>query len=348
MPEIWYAISAFLLTVYVVLDGFDFGAGALHVFVARSDAERRQVLAAIGPYWDANEVWLLAAGGALFVAFPRALSAGVSGFYFAIFLVLWCLIVRGISLEFRSHLEDAVWRRTWDFFFAVSSALLPVFLGAALGNLLRGVPLDADGWFELPLFTDFSAREPVGILDWYTGLVGLFAFAALTAHGAAFLAWKTGGPVQARSRTAARRGYRAVGALWLAVTLATASVHPRFLPSLVSRPLAWLPAAAALAGILLVFPALRGGRDRAAFLASSAFVGGLSLATAACMYPVLLRASGSPDLSLTTQNSAGDSSGLAIALSWFAVAMPLVLASLVLVWRLHRGKVASGSEGESY
>jgi hypothetical protein len=207
MHEIWYAIVVFMLTAYVLLDGFDFGAGALHWFVARTDGERREVLAAIGPFWDGNEVWLLAAGGALFVGFPRVLASGVSGFYFAIFLVLWSLILRGISMEFRSHVRDTVWRQSWDFFFSVASVLLPVFFGAALGNLLRGLPLTADGWFELDLFTDFTARAPVGILDWYTVLVGVFALAAVTAHGGTFLVWKTSGAVQARSRAAARRLY---------------------------------------------------------------------------------------------------------------------------------------------
>ena len=201
MNATWYAIAVLTLTAYVVLDGFDLGAGGLHRHVARTDAERRQVLAAIGPYWDANEVWLIASGGVLFVGFPRVLSAGVSGFYFAIFLLLWCLILRGISIEFRGHVSDPVWGAAWDFFFWLSSLLLPVFFGAALGNLLRGVPLSADGWFELPLFTDFSARQPVGILDWYTLLVGFFALAALLAHGGTFLAWKTSGAVQERSRS---------------------------------------------------------------------------------------------------------------------------------------------------
>src|SRR5260370_28951370 len=118
-------------------------------------------------------------------AFPRALSAGISGFYFAIFLVLWCLILRGVAIEFRSHVADGVWRTSWDVLFAVASSLLPVFLGAALGNLLRGVPLTAEGWFELPLFTDFTTREPVGLLDWYTVLVGVFALATLAGHGGA-------------------------------------------------------------------------------------------------------------------------------------------------------------------
>src|SRR5512134_2697212 len=202
MVELWFGLAALCMTAYVVLDGFDLGAGALHLLVARSDAERRQVLAAIGPFWDGNEVWLLAAGEALFVGFPRVLASGISGFYFAIFLVLWSLILRGVSIEFRSHVRDPVWRASWDFFFWLPSTLLPVFFGAALGNLLRGVPLDGDGWFSLALFTDFSAREPVGILDWYTVLVGVFALAALAAHGALFLSWKTDGPVQLRSRAA--------------------------------------------------------------------------------------------------------------------------------------------------
>lgn len=348
MPEIWYAIAAFLLTGYVVLDGFDFGAGALHLYVARDDRERRQVLAAIGPYWDGNEVWLLAAGGALFVGFPRVLSAGISGFYFAIFLVLWCLILRGISIEFRSHVEDRVWRASWDLFFTVASVLLPVFLGAALGNLLRGVPLDAQGWFELALFTDFSAREPVGILDWYTILVGVFALAALTAHGGVFLTWKTDGAVRDRSRRAALRLYAVVAALWPVTTLATIRVNLEFPGSLAARPLAWLLAAGALAGLIGVLTGLTRRRERAAFLGSCAFLAGLSTATAACVFPVMLRATGSPALSLTAYNSVGDRSGLQTALGWFAIGLPLALVYLAVIFRLHRGKAIAAAPGEGY
>jgi cytochrome bd ubiquinol oxidase subunit II len=348
MPEIWYSIVVFTLTAYVVLDGFDFGAGALHLFVARSEPERRQVLASIGPFWDGNEVWLLLAGGTLFVAFPRVLSAGVSGFYFAIFLVLWCLILRGISIEFRSHVQDRVWRATWDFFFWFSSVLLPVFFGAALGNLLRGVPLDAEGWFSLELFTDFSASEPVGILDWYTVLVGIFALAALVGHGGAYLAWKTDGPVQARSRVASLRLYAAVAMLWPLVTLATARVNGTFLHSLAERPFAWLLAAIALAGLVTLFVGLSRGRDLSAFLGSCAFLAGLSGATAACVYPTMLRATGTDALSITAGTAGGDPRGLGIALRWFAVGLPLVLFYFVIVWRLHRGKVVAAADGEGY
>jgi cytochrome d ubiquinol oxidase subunit II len=348
MHEIWYAIVAFMLTAYVVLDGFDFGAGALHLFVARTDTERREVLAAIGPFWDGNEVWLLAAGGALFVGFPRVLASGISGFYFAIFLVLWSLILRGISLEFRSHVRDTVWRQSWDFFFSLASVLLPIFFGAALGNLLRGVPLNAEGWFELDLFTDFSAREPVGILDWYTVLVGVFALAALAAHGGTFLVWKTGGAVQARSRAAALWLYCVAAALWPIVTIATTRVNTGFLPALASRPLSWLLAAAALAGLGVLFRGLRGKRDFAAFLGSCTFLAGLSAATAVCVFPVMLRAISDPSLSLTARNAGGDPAGLKTALGWFVVGLPLALFYFGLVHRLHRGKAVAHADGEGY
>jgi cytochrome d ubiquinol oxidase subunit II len=152
---IWFGIAAVVVALYVVLDGFDFGAGTLHLFVARTDAERRQVLGAIGPFWDGNEVWLLAGGGVLFLAFPRVLAVGLSGFYFAIMLVLWVLILRGISVEFRSHVDDRLWRAFWDGTFWLASSLAPVLFGAALGNLVRGVPIDAEGWFTLSLFESF-------------------------------------------------------------------------------------------------------------------------------------------------------------------------------------------------
>src|SRR5438045_7729085 len=148
MATIWFLLIALMLAVYVVLDGFDFGAGILHLFVARSDAERRTVLAAIGPVWDGNEVWLIASGGVLVFAFPRAYSAGFSGFYMPLMMALWLLILRGISIEFRSHQPNPLWRSFWDGAFAFSSTLMAVLLGAALGNILRGVPPTEHGFLS--------------------------------------------------------------------------------------------------------------------------------------------------------------------------------------------------------
>jgi len=348
MVELWYAIAALMLALFVVLDGFDLGAGILSPIVARTDAERRQVLAAIGPYWDGNEVWLLAAGGALFVAFPRVLASGVSGFYLAIFLVLWCLLGRGIAIEFRSHVADPLWRGAWDFVFGAASTLLAVFFGAAFGNLMRGVPLDKDGWFSLALFTDFTARDPVGILDWYTILTGVFALVALAAHGAVFLAWKTDGPVHDRSVRMARRLWISIAVLWPIVTLASNLVNPSLFPGMGRRWLAALAVALALGGIVAVFVGVRWGRDLGAFLGSCAFLLGIVGASAASYFPVMLRATGGDALSLTAYTGGADEAGLRTALRWFLVGLPLALAYLVIVLRLHRGKAVAARDGEGY
>src|SRR5262245_14422676 len=348
MFELWYAIAALMLAMYVALDSFVLGAGILSPIVARSDAERRQVLAAIGPYWDGNEVWLLAAGGALFVAFPRVLASGVSGFYFAIFLVLWCLLGRGIAIEFRNHVSDPLWRSAWDFVFAAASALLAVFFGAAFGNLMRGVPLDEDGWFSLALFTDFTAGAPVGILDWYTILTGVFALVALAAHGALFLAWKTDGAVHERSRRLARQLWIAVAVLWPLVTAASAGVNPSLFLGIGRRGLAAVAVLVAIGGIWTVLTRLPRSGFLAAFLGSCAFLLGIIGGSAASYFPVMLRATGGEALSITAYTGGGDAASLQTALRWFLVGAPLALLYLAVVLRLHRGKAVAPGEGQGY
>src|SRR5436190_2697341 len=167
----WYCLVAFMIAGYVILDGYDLGAGIVHLFVARGEDERKMVLRSIGPVWDGNEVWLLAGGGTLYFAFPGLYSSSFSGFYLPLMVVLWLLMIRGISIEFRNHLDNAAWRPFWDTGFALASLLLTVFFGAALGNVIRGVPLDGAGDFFLPLWTDFTTGPEPGILDWYTILV---------------------------------------------------------------------------------------------------------------------------------------------------------------------------------
>src|SRR5262245_49657434 len=348
MVELWYGIAALTVVAYVVLDGFALGAGALHHVVARSDAERRQVLAAIGPYWDGNEVWLLAIGGVLFVAFPPVLAAGLSGFYFAIFLVLWTLILRGVAIEFRSHLEDPLWRAAWDAIFALASAALPVLFGAALGNLVRGLPLDRNGWFSLALFTDWSAAPPVGILDWYTVSSGVFALVAIAGHGATFLAWKSDGPVQERSQRLAGRLYALVAVLWPSLTLLTLRVNAALLQALPARPLAWGALAVSVFGLAGVGLGLRRGRPLLTFLSSCGFLAGMLAATAACAFPVMLWSVPDAELSLTAYNSSVPAGSLRIALRWSLVAFPLVAAYFVTLFRLHRGKAVAATAREGY
>src|SRR5438552_12666099 len=213
MGTIWFWLVAIMITIYVLLDGFDLGAGAIHLLVARTDKERRQVLASIGPVWDGNVGWLIAAGGHLYVWFPALYASAFSGFSLPLMIVVWLLIVRGASIEFRNHIKSAVWDPLWDFLFCASSLLLAVFFGAALGNVVRGVPLDASGYFFEPLWTNFRLGDETGILDWYTILVGVLALLALMMHGGLWVQMKTSGEVSRRAKRVAG------GARWGGVAL---------------------------------------------------------------------------------------------------------------------------------
>jgi cytochrome bd ubiquinol oxidase subunit II len=320
----------------------------LHTAVGRTEVERRVAINSIGPFWDGNEVWLLATGGVLFVAFPPVLAAGLSGFYFAIILVLWMLILRGISIEFRSHVEHPLWRAAWDFVFSAASLVLPVLFGAALGNLVRGLPLGADGWFSLELFTDFTAQPPVGILDWYTVLSGVFALLAIAGHGGAFLAWKTDGPVQERSRRIAMLSYAAVAVLWPLATVLTGYINAPMLQALPGRPLAWLSLALAMTGLVLVAQGLVQRRDGRAFLGSCAFLTGMLAATAVCVFPVMLRSLDPAIPSLTAYNSSVPATSLETAFRWWIVGFPLAVIYFVVLFRLHRGKAIAAEGRHGY
>ena len=203
MPTLWFCIISVMLTCYVILDGFDIGAGAIHLFAARTDGERKKVIRAIGPVWDGNEVWLLATGGVLYFVFPQLYASSFSGFYLPLMMVLWLLMLRAIGIEFRTHIEQDVWKSFFDAVFALASVLLAIFYGAALGNVVRGVPLGPDHYFFLPLFTNWRVGPQPGILDWYTVLSGVLALVALASHGAHYVALKTEADVNQRARSIA-------------------------------------------------------------------------------------------------------------------------------------------------
>src|SRR3990172_2604530 len=183
MEIFWFVALTFMLIMYVILDGFDLGAGIIHLFAAKNENERRSVLKAIGPVWDGNEVWILASGGVLYFAFPKVYASSFSGFYLPLMMVLWLLMLRGIGIELRNHLQNSMWKSFWDVVFAIASSLLAIFFGAALGNVVRGVPLNEEGYFFEPLWTTFTIVPESGILDWFTVLLGLVAFFTLTVHG---------------------------------------------------------------------------------------------------------------------------------------------------------------------
>jgi cytochrome d ubiquinol oxidase subunit II len=347
MATVWFVLIAAMLVTYVVLDGFDFGAGILHLVVARTDAERRAVLASIGPVWDANEVWLLAAGGTLVFAFPRAYAVGFSGFYLPLMMSLWLLILRGIAIEFRSLEANRLWRSLWDGVFCLSSSVAAIVLGAALGNVIRGVPIDASGYFSGPLFTNFLLGPHPGVLDWYTVLVAVFALLTLAAHGATYLWWKTTHDVQRRSYSLARRLWWAVIAVGVLTTIATNIAQPALYPALVGRPWSWVLAVGIVVSIVTVLESLRRKRELSAFLASAGFIASLLAATAVGLYPVLLSSTLGARFDLTTANAATASTGLLAVLAWWTVALFLAIVYFTYLFRSFRGKVVLAVDVEA-
>ncbi|MDE3154586.1 MAG: cytochrome d ubiquinol oxidase subunit II [Acidobacteriota bacterium] len=345
MATLWFAIVALMLVIYTVLDGFDLGAGTVHWLVGRTPEERRLVLRSIGPVWDGNEVWLLAAGGTLYFAFPPLYAASFSGFYLPLIMVLWLLMLRGISIEIRAHVDEPIWYAFYDFLFALSGALLSIFLGAALGNVIRGVPLNGDGYFFLPLWTTFRVTGSVGILDWYTVLVGVMSFVTLASHGAYWLALKTEEPLRGRARQIAAVLWWAVALLTVVGLVATVWVRPAVLDHY-SRPGAgWLIPAlvvAALAG--MAFYRAR-GRDLAAFLASSLYIAGMLGGVAFAMYPTLLASNIDPSFSLTLANSAAGAYGLRVGIMWWVVGVLLAAGYFTYVYWSFRSRVSASGEG---
>lgn len=349
METFWFVIIWAMLTIYVVLDGFDFGVGALHFFVGKSDADRKKLLAAIGPVWDGNEVWLIASGGVFFMAFPRAYATAFSGFYMALMIVLWLLILRGASIEFRILQDNVIWRQFWDAIFSLASAGLAVLFGTTLGNLVRGVPLTEKGLHGLPLFTNFSPYGNIGVLDWYTVLVGIFTLFVLAGHGALFLNWRTSGEVQQRSVEMAWRAWTIAAMLWVVVTAATAMMRPEVFTVLLVRPWSLLFVVMALGGLGSVFHFMKKGRDLAPFLASCTFLVGLLGAVLVGNFPYWLRSTVDPSQSLTAYNTAADAYGLRVALYWFAGGMLLATGYFVYLFRSIRGKVdAEGPAASTY
>ncbi|MEP7363546.1 MAG: cytochrome d ubiquinol oxidase subunit II [Acidobacteriota bacterium] len=340
METLWFMIVAVMIAAYVVLDGFDLGAGFVSAFVARTPGERRAVIGAIGPFWDGNEVWLLAGGGVLYFAFPKLYASSFAGFYLPLMMVLWLLILRGIAIEFGSHLKDPLWRSFWDTGFAVASILLAVFYGAALGNVVRGVPLDKDGVFFLPLWTSFTTTGDLGILDWYTILVGVLAAATLALHGALWVSYRVVGSLQVRTAAFAQKVMIVVVVLTAAVSAITFQVQPMAAASLAIRPWSFVFPLLTLAGLVVIAVSLRRkGGELHAFLGSCLFIVGMLTSAANSVYPFVLPARPDPQRGLTIFNSSTSDYGLSVALYWWVPALVLTTAYFVFLFRRFKEKV---------
>jgi len=348
METVWFVLVAFMLIAYVVLDGFDLGAGIMHLAVARTDDERRMVLRAIGPVWDGNEVWLLAGGGTLFFAFPLLYASSFSGFYLPLNMVLWLLILRGIGIEFRMHIDNELWRDFFDGLFALGSVLLSIFFGAALGNVIRGVPLRPDHYFFEPLWTNFRPGVNPGVLDWYTVLAGVLALVALTVHGGHYLALKTEGDLGRRARAAARGFWPLLAALTAASCAATLLVRPKVTANYIAHPVGFLIPVVVAASLILMFSAQRAGNDLRAFLSSCAYLAFMLGGAAFSLYPSVLPSSNPAVPDLTIYNAAAGPYSLTYGVIWWSIGILIAIGYFIFVYRMFRGKVSLQAGDHGY
>jgi len=340
MGFIWFWLVAVMMVAYVVLDGFDLGVGILYPFLGRSEKDRQLMLRAIGPVWDGNEVWLIAGGGTLYFAFPLLYASAFSGFYLALMIVLWLLIMRGASIELRMQIDSGVWRSFFDGLFFLSSSLLAIFFGAALANVIRGVPLAADGYFFLPLWTNWRVGDQPGILDWYTVIGGVVALVALAVHGALYLAVKTDGELQQRAREWIKGTWIALLAVTVVSLPATMIARPDSLVNYRAHPLAFIIPIVVLLTLYGMVHFCRSGDDHKAFACSCAYLAVMLVGAAVGLYPRLLPSSIDPSHDITIQKALSGQYALRVGLAWWVLGMILAFTYFFIVYRMFRGKVS--------
>lgn len=326
---IWYLLVGVLFTGYAILDGFDLGVGALHLFTT-SDQDRRIMLNAIGPVWDGNEVWLITGGGALFAAFPNVYATIFSGFYLALMLLLVTLIFRAVSIEFRSKQPSPGWRRFWDAGFSVGSVLSALLLGVALGNVARGIPLDAAGEYAGTFWT---------LLNPYGVLVGLTTVALFAMHGAIYMMMKSEGELHNTMRRFARRGLALFSVLYILTTVVTIVFLPHLAANMRHAPWLFIVPVINVLAVANIYRELQRGKDFRAFVSSAVTMIALMAVFGIGMFPNLVLSRPEVANSLTAFNAASSPKTLGIMLIIAAIGMPLVIAYTTVIYRVFRGKV---------
>jgi cytochrome d ubiquinol oxidase subunit II len=332
LNTIWFILLGVLLAGYAILDGFDLGVGILHLG-AKNDHERRVFMNSIGPLWDGNEVWLVTFGGALFAAFPHAYATVFSGFYTAFMVLLFALIFRAVSMEFRSKRESPAWRKFWDVSFCAASALATLLFGVAVGNAMRGMPIGADMEFQ-GTFAD--------LLHPYALLVGLFAVATFAMHGSIYLYLKTEGELHERIREWMWRTFGVFLVFYLLTTIYTLVDIPRATANFRLHPPAWGVVVLNVLAIANIPRAIHLRKAGYAFASSCATIAALTFLFGIALFPDLVHSSLNAEWSLTVYNAASSAKTLRIMLVIAALGMPFVLAYTLVIYRVFRGKVQLG------
>ena len=357
---IWWALLGVLLIGFALTDGFDLGAATLLPFAARSDIERRTVINAIGPVWEGNQVWLILGGGAIFAAWPQLYAVSFSGFYLAMFAILFALILRPVAFKFRSKREEASWRNRWDWALFIGGFAPSLIFGVAVGNVLQGVPFRIEE--DMQIFYDGSF---LGLLNPFALLCGLVSVAMLVMHGAAWLQVKTSGAVAERARRFGITAALAVPALYLAAGAVLAFFLPGYvitseistsgvsnpllkhavvqngawLTNYAARPALWLVPGLGLAGSVIAALCMAARRPLAALITGGAGIAGIITSVGVSMFPFILPSSANPSASLTVWDASSSHLTLFIMLISTLIFMPIILAYTSWVFSVLRGKV---------
>ncbi|MBX9577715.1 MAG: cytochrome d ubiquinol oxidase subunit II [Chthoniobacterales bacterium] len=325
---IWFILVGILFTGYAVLDGFDLGVGALHLFV-KNDHDRRIFLNAIGPVWDGNEVWLVVGGGALFAAFPGAYATVFSGFYMPFMLLLVSLIFRAVAIEFRSKEPGTMWRQTWDVLFSVGSIFSSFVIGVALGNITRGIPLDASGEFAGTFW---------GLFNPYSIFLGVTVVVLFAMHGAIYLTMKTEGVLQEQVKGWVLKLILLFVGCYLIFNLSTLFVSPYLAKVIFSRPLIFVVLALDMLALLNVWLLIKAGKEFAAFLSSCLMMALLMMTFGISYYPNMVLSSPNPENSLTIFNCSSTNYTLGLLSVIVVIGVPMVLTYTTSVYWIFRGK----------
>jgi cytochrome bd ubiquinol oxidase subunit II len=330
----WYLLVGVLIIGYAILDGFDLGVGVLHLFTS-NEKEKRFHLNAIGPVWDGNEVWLLTAGGALFAAFPIVYATVFSGFYLAFMLLLTALIFRAISFEFRGKVESAKWRSIWDWAFGLGSLVPALLYGVAVGNIMRGLPLDESGTFTGTF---------LGLLNPFSLLIGLVSLILCTLHGAVYLTMKTEGEQQERMTALIPRLWILLVVLYFLATVAVFFTSPFLFDGIFKNPLFWILLILLFAALLYLPVAVKARKYFLGFLASSVSIASMVGLFAVSLFPRLVPSLTDLSYSLTIYNASSTQKTLGIMLIIALTGVPVVIAYTIFIYRVFRGKVVLTKE----
>lgn len=329
LNTIWFILIGLLLTGYAILDGFDLGIGALHLLV-KDDIDRRIMLNSIGPVWDGNEVWLVTGGGALFAAFPHVYATVFSGFYNAIILLLFMLIFRAVAIEFRSKQPMKWWRQMWDVAFSVASILIAFLMGVALGNIITGIPLDAN-------------KEYVGtfwdMINPYTVLVGITTIALFMMHGSIYGVLKTEGELNRKLKSWVNNSIIFFVICYVTTTMATLIYFPTMAKHFKDFPPLFILALLNMLAIANIPREIHHEREFRAFLSSAASIAALLALFAVGIFPNIVLSNPNPEFSLTIYNAASSQKTLTIMLIIAAIGFPFVLAYTISIYWIFRGKV---------